>query len=230
MAGDPFGVAFGSDQAYWIVQFAQGGLTRMTTSGAKTFLGGLPKESPRQIAAGPGNTLWVTLDKKEGVLEAESVARISGLEPPVPPVTAPDTKIAKGPKKVVKTAKGKAKVEFRFSSTARGVGFECALTKLRKGKQQRQPVFKSCKSPRTYSLKPGRYRFRVRAVLAGQADQTPASRTFRVVHVKHKHRHRAADRSGRLRLGRHPVDSGAGAGGELPGNDRRGPRRALSDR
>ncbi|MGE5407902.1 MAG: hypothetical protein ACM3NV_04765 [Syntrophothermus sp.] len=185
LLGDPFGVALGADGAYWIVQFAPGALTRMTTSGQKTPLSGLPPESARQIAAGPGNTLWVTLTKNE----AEGVARVSGLEPPQGGGGgAPQTKIAKGPNKVVKTAKAKAKVSFRFTSTARGSGFECALTTLRKGKKQPQPVFKSCKSPKTYSLKPGRYRFRVRAVLAGQTDQTPASSTFRVVHVKPKHK------------------------------------------
>ncbi len=185
--GDPFGVAFASDGAYWYARSAKDDVARLTTNGEVSFVGGFPaKFFPRQITAGPDNTLWVTMEiPGENIYE---VARISGLEPPVPPVTVPETKIAKGPKKVVKTAKRKVKVKFRFSSTAQGASFECALTKLRKGKKQPQPVFKSCKSPRSYSLKPGRYRFRVRAVLAGQADQSPASRTFRVVHVKPKHK------------------------------------------
>ncbi|HEX2707921.1 MAG TPA: hypothetical protein VHM66_07940, partial [Solirubrobacterales bacterium] len=79
--GDPFGVALGADQAFWFAQFVQGGVTRLTSAGQKTLLTGLPKESPRQIAAGPGNTLWVTLVKAG----EEGVARISGLEPPLPP-------------------------------------------------------------------------------------------------------------------------------------------------
>lgn len=188
LTGDPFGVAFGSDQAFWVVQFAQGGLTRLTTTGQKTFLGGLPKETVRQIAPGPDNTLWVTLIKKEGVIEP-SVARISGLEPPVIPIAtpaAPQTKIAKGPKKTVKTAGKRAKVRFRFSSTTAGATFQCALTKVRKAKKggkAAKPQFKGCKSPKSYSLKPGKYRFSVRAVSAGVVDPSAATRSFRVIHL-----------------------------------------------
>ena len=193
LLGDPFGVALGSDQAFWIVQFAAGGLTRLTTAGSRTFLGGLAKESPRQIAPGPNNTLWVTLIKKEGVIEP-SVARISGLEPPVAPTppppltTPPTTKIGKGPKNVVKTTKNRAKVKFTFSSTTAGATFQCALTKLKtgkakKGKKAPKPSFKGCKSPKTFNLKAGKSRFWVRAVSAGVADPTPAKKTFSVVHV-----------------------------------------------
>lgn len=186
LLGDPFGVALGADGAFWIAQFAQGGVTRLTSTGAKTFLGGLPKESPRQIAPGPGNTLWVTLEKAG----EEGVARISGLEPPVIPITAPapapDTKIAKGPKKIVKTTGKRAKVKFRFTSTTAGATFQCALTKVKKvkkGKKAAKPQFKGCKSPKSYNLKPGRYRFSVRAVSAGVVDPSAATRSFRVVHV-----------------------------------------------
>lgn len=182
---DPFGVALGSDQAYWFAQFAAGGVVRMTTNGVKTPIGGLSKNSPRQIASGPNNTMWVTLEKNE----EEGVARISGLEPPVEPISArvPQTKIKLGPKGKVKTTGKRARVKFRFTSSAQGATFQCSLVKLRKGKKPPRAVFKNCKSPRTYSLKPGRYRFKVRAVVSGQVDPTPASRTFRVVHVaKHK--------------------------------------------
>jgi sugar lactone lactonase YvrE len=180
-SGDPFGVALGADQAYWVVRFADGALTRMTTAGERTSLGGLPKESARQIAAGPAgsNTLWVTLVKNE----AEAVARVSGLEPPVEKGgTAPQTRITKRPKHTVKTSGKRAKVRFRFASTIKGSSFQCALTKLHKGKKPK-PVFKSCKSPKSYSLKPGRYRFKVRAVASGVVDPSPAFGTFVVVHV-----------------------------------------------
>ncbi len=188
LLGDPFGVAYGSDQAFWIAQFAKGGVTRMATDGTLTFLGGLPVESPRQIAPGPGNTLWVTLVEKENVVKP-SVARISGLEPPFvppPPPAIPQTKIAKGPKGKVKTTAKRATVKFRFSSTTPGVSFECALVKgrkLKKGQKAPKPKYKGCKSPKSFSLKPGKSRFWVRAVNAGVADPTPAKRSFRVVHV-----------------------------------------------
>jgi len=73
-AGDPFGVAYGADKAYWIPRFASGDLLRLTTDGKTSTLGGLGKSSgPRRIATGPNKTLWVTLDN------ADKVARISGV-------------------------------------------------------------------------------------------------------------------------------------------------------
>ena len=100
------------------------------------------------------------------------VVRISGLEPPVTaPISAtkpkaPETKIGKGPKKTVKTKGKRAKVTFRFSSSTAGATFECALVTIKKGKgkKTRKPKFKGCKSPKKLSLKPGKYRFSVRAV------------------------------------------------------------------
>jgi streptogramin lyase len=189
LLGDPFGVAFGSDDAFWIVQFAKGGLTRLTSSGQKTFLGGLPVESARQIAPGPNNTLWVTLTQ----MEHEGVARISGLEPPAPPAPVnpvkpappvPETKILKGPKSKVKTALKRAKVAFKFSSSVLDSSFECALTTVRKGKKARAPRFSSCKSPKHLKLKAGKYRFWVRALSAGAVDPSPATQSFRIIPIR----------------------------------------------
>jgi streptogramin lyase len=197
--GDPFGAAYGSDGAYWFPLFggaAQPGVERMTTTGQHTYLGGLkPGFGARQITAGPDNTMWMTAENNE---EQEfEVVRISGLEPPAvipisggapPKPKAPETKISKGPKKTVKTRGKRAKVTFKFSSSAAGASFECALVakkKKGKGKKQPKPRFKACKSPQKYSLKPGKYRFSVRAVLSGVADPSPATSSFKVVHVKH---------------------------------------------
>jgi streptogramin lyase len=182
--GDPFGVDLGPDGAYWVAQFAQGGVTRITSTGQATFLGGLPIESPRQITAGPGNTLWVTLTK----MGAPGVARISGVDPEVAPQSAPrtaspQTKIGKGPKKVVKTRKKKAKVKFRFSSSTAGATFQCWMMRVTKKAQPAILKFKTCKSPKTYRLRPGRYKFRVRAVIGGVPDLTPAARNFRIVRI-----------------------------------------------
>ena len=192
---DPFGVALGSDGAYWAPEFNSDGLLRVTATGVVTGVTGFAKGSaPRQIAAGPGNTLWVTLEM------TKKIGRVSGLEPPLgpppPPATIPTTKIAKGPKDVVKTTKNRAKVSFRFSSGDPAASFQCrliALTPKGTGKKKpaaaskqakiKLPAFKACKSPRSYRLKPGRYRFQVRAVNAAGADLTPAKRTFKVVRV-----------------------------------------------
>lgn len=193
--GDPFGVALGPDGAYWIARSAAGELIRLTTEGEVTTLGGLPaKYFPRQVAGGPGGTVWVTMEiPGEGIA---AVARVTGVEaatvnnpppPPPPPPPAPQTQIKKSPKKVVKTGAKKAKVKFRFTSSTAGVSFQCSLTRL-KGKKTKQAAFKTCKSPKVYQLRPGRYRFKVRAVKAGVADATPAVRKFKIVRVPRRQR------------------------------------------
>jgi streptogramin lyase len=189
LLGDPFGVAFGGDGAFWVVQFAAGQLARVTTDGQLSFpIQGLPKESARQITTGPGGTLWVTLQKNG---EPGAVARISGVEPPpLPPaskpptstppptpVLAPRTNLAKG-KKLFKTKK-KAKVKFTFASPDIALRFECSLVRLR-GKKVVSDAFKPCRSPKVYRLVPGRYRFAVRALNGPVADPTPATCTIRV--------------------------------------------------
>ena len=98
---DPFGVAFGGDGAFWVAEFAGNRLARVTTDGQLTTLGGFPVvagQGPRQITAGPGNTLWATLDKP-GDPAATKIARITGVEPPPPPGDPPpgDPPPADGP-------------------------------------------------------------------------------------------------------------------------------------
>jgi streptogramin lyase len=189
--GDPFGVAFGSDGAFWIAETAGHSLTRLTPDNQTTKLTGFDEKlGPRQIAAGPGNTLWVTNEDFNNFEIPEKVARVSGVEAPAVPIagSAPETRIVKGPKKRVKTKRKRAKVRFTFRSPDAAAKFECALQKLKKrkgkkGKAAPKPRFKPCKSPKKYSLKPGKYRFSVRAVLNGVADPTPAKRTFRIVRV-----------------------------------------------
>jgi len=199
MEGDPFGVALGSDGAFWFAMSAASNLQRLAPDGTATPLNGFPEKIvnaepkkffPRQLAPGPNNTLWVTMEIPG---ETYEVARISGLEPPsIPtgdgakPGAAPETKIDKGPKKVVKTKSKRATVKFRFSSTTPGVAFECALVKkpVKKGKKTPQPKFRACTSPRKLKLKPARYRFSVRAVNGGVADPSPASSSFRVVRIR----------------------------------------------
>jgi virginiamycin B lyase len=83
---DPFGIAFGADQAYWFAQPITNNLGRLTADGQYTQLGGLSVAAgPRYLAPGPGNTLWVALQGLNGN-DAKKVARVSGLEPPAPPV------------------------------------------------------------------------------------------------------------------------------------------------
>jgi hypothetical protein len=191
--GDPFGVAYGEDGAFWFAQFNDGGVVRLATTGQKSFVGGLPKMSARQIAPGPNHTLWVTLVKEN----EEGLARISGLEPPVPTTTTttpanvvpvpagpvPDTKLGKHPKQVVKAAGKKVTVKFAFFSTVTGSTFQCELVErgAGKGKKAKASAFKSCRSPKVLRLAPGRYRFTVRAVADGVIDGSPIESSFRVV-------------------------------------------------
>lgn len=186
---DPFGITLGGDGAYWAPEFISDGLTRITGDGTVSGITGFAKASgPRQIATGPDNTLWVTLEM------TKKVGRVSGLEPPVapppPPPPVPDTKIDKGPKARVSTTRKKAAVTLKFSSTSAGATFECRLKRLpkkakggKKALSSKALAFKGCKSPKKFKLAPGRYRFEVRAVLGGKVDPTPAKRSFRVVRV-----------------------------------------------
>lgn len=85
---DPFGIAFGVDQAYWFAQAFGNDLGRLTADGQYTRLGGFSADAgPRYVATGPGNTLWVALQGINGQANTfTKVARVSGIEPPAPPV------------------------------------------------------------------------------------------------------------------------------------------------
>ncbi|HSK50883.1 MAG TPA: hypothetical protein VK889_10385 [Solirubrobacterales bacterium] len=187
---DPFGIALGPDGAYWSAEFISDGLTRLTPTGQLSDLTGFAKGSgPRQVAAGPGNTLWVTLTM------TNKIGRVSGVEvePPVvtPPPTAaivPETTIKAGPKGRLRIGGKRRKVKFRFQSPNLGVGFECRLKRLPRKPTAKasKAVFAPCQSPRAYRRGPGRYRFAVRAVLDGVADPSPAVRGFRIVRAHRK--------------------------------------------
>jgi virginiamycin B lyase len=76
-SGDPTGIVFGNDAAYWIARFGANDLVRFTPTGQQTKLTGFSTAAgPRQIAKGPGNTLWVSLETKK------KVARITGVSAP----------------------------------------------------------------------------------------------------------------------------------------------------
>ncbi len=156
---DPFGITYGADGAYWAAQFATNSLARVTATGALTTLALPAGSGPRQIAAGPGDTLWVTLDT------AEKVARVSGVTPAPAPNPAAETTLTKTPKKQIR----KATVRFRFTGTS-GASFQCRLDKR---------PWRNCSSPKTYRVKKGRHVFRVRAVLNATPDSSPAKWRFR---------------------------------------------------
>jgi streptogramin lyase len=125
---DPFGVAFGADGAFWIAEFAGNRLDRVTTDGQITSLGDFPAvagQGPRQIVAGPGNTLWATLDKP-GFDADTKIARITGVDPPAPPPPPPggDPPPVVTPPDVTAPLVSAAKL----SKTARAVTFRFTLS------------------------------------------------------------------------------------------------------
>lgn len=157
---DPFGVTFGTDGAYWVAQFAANSLGRLTPNGEYSTLALPAGSGPRQITAGPANTLWVTLDN------TEQVARVSGVVAPTPtpaPVN-PTTKITKKPAKVVR----KKSVRFRFTGTT-GSTFQCRM----------DAKWRTCAPGIKYRVARGKHVFRVRAVLGDEVDPTPAKWRFR---------------------------------------------------
>lgn len=103
--------------------------------------------------------------------------------PPPPPgdKDPPETKILKGPKGKIHAHK----VSFRFSSDEQGSTFRCKLDRRK---------FSSCASPKVYrNLKLGKHVFQVFAIdKAGNADTTPAKRTFKVVKKGQQKGHRHA--------------------------------------
>jgi hypothetical protein len=87
-----------------------------------------------------------------------------------PPVAgrAPNTFITQHPPRRTY----KRRVSFAFSSSIRGASFQCFYTS----------GWSPCRSPQRFRhLKPGRYRFKVRAVANGTKDPTPASWLFKVL-------------------------------------------------
>jgi hypothetical protein len=87
-----------------------------------------------------------------------------------PPVArpAPNTRLTRHPRHRTR----RRKVTFAFTSNVRGAYFQCFYT----------GGWRGCRSPEKFrDLKPGRYRFKVRAVANGRKDRTPASWLFKVV-------------------------------------------------
>jgi hypothetical protein len=84
-------------------------------------------------------------------------------------VDPPETKITKGPAKTT----SKRKVKITFESSEPGSSYQCKLDKR---------AYKACGSPFKKRVGEGRHKFSVYAIdAAGNRDQTPAKRKFKVV-------------------------------------------------
>lgn len=85
---------------------------------------------------------------------------------------APKVQITDRPSKTIRTKKAHARVRFRFGSSVKGSAFECRLDREK---------LRPCRSPRTYRLERGRYRFEVKALApSGRPGKSKTAR-FRVI-------------------------------------------------
>lgn len=144
---------------------------------------GIPAGSSvsRSIARGCATLLEDTDDTNDSASDFSLTApspRPNSISPPETACAggggAPDTEIDRGPKR--KTASSKA--TFRFSSPIAGVSFECQLDRR---------AYAPCGSPKVYvRVKPGKHVFRVRALLDGAADPSPAEYRWKVTKPKRR--------------------------------------------
>lgn len=124
-----------------------------------TDLDGNPRVLPGQLTCGP---------------EAAAVTDIGAYElvPVAPPCTPRITRV-----RITRARVGRGgSVRFAFKGVGTEIGFECRLQKTSsKRHRMRRARFSPCRSPKTYRhLKPGRYRFEVRALTASGSHSVPA--------------------------------------------------------
>jgi streptogramin lyase len=152
--GDPHGVVFGNDGAYWFATFGHPELLRMTTGGQVTKLTGFSANSgPRQITKGPGDTLWVSLEN------AQKIGRVSGVSAPpsgggpAADTTAPGVSALGMSDRTVVVGKGAtAKVAAKTGTTIRYTLSEAAKVTLRferklKGRRVKKGKRRVCAKP-----------------------------------------------------------------------------------
>jgi hypothetical protein len=103
-----------------------------------------------------------------------SAPSASGSEPFVPPslvprASLPNTRFLGRPRRRTRDRTP----TLRFRASVRGARFQCSLDRAR---------FRGCRSPHTTQpLRPGLHRIRVRAIVGGAVDPTPAKLVFEVV-------------------------------------------------
>jgi streptogramin lyase len=152
--GDPSGVVFGNDGAYWFARFGKDDLLRLTPTGQVTLPTGFSANSgPREITKGPGDTLWVSLES------AQKIGRVSGVSAPAPGGGATPDKTAPGVSglgmsdRTVVVGKGAtAKIAAKTGTTIRYTLSEAAKVTLRfdrklKGRRVKKGKKRVCAKP-----------------------------------------------------------------------------------
>ncbi len=145
-----------------------------------TTTSGLALACPRQLAVAYENALRsvnATVSDSGATCGGGAVGGGGGggNPPAAQPARPAETVLKSKPKSTIKTKKAKLKVKFSFSSDLSGATFEC---KLDKG------AYAACASPKSYTVKPGKHTFSVRAGGAGGVDASPATYKFKVVKTK----------------------------------------------
>ena len=205
---DPFGIVLGNDGAYWTARFASGDLGRIAPDGTVTALAIGAGTGPRQIAKGPGDTLFVGLET------AMKVARVTGVSaPPPPPVPAPPAPVpapvaapltlglhVTSARRIRAAVSAPATVTFRVQrrTIGRRVGATCRRATKRNHRRSRcvryvatGPAFRATATqagqlqvriPRSVRLRAGqRYRVTARAQSGGQRASAVQSRVRRAL-------------------------------------------------
>jgi streptogramin lyase len=72
---DPFGMAFAPDRNFWFAQFAKHRLGILSLGGDFSRLRLPDGSGPRDVAVGPKNRLWVTLETSEKIARIKGVTR-----------------------------------------------------------------------------------------------------------------------------------------------------------
>ena len=132
-----------------------------------TDLDGNPRELPAHATCGAPEPAVTDI----GAYEFVPFPLPCPLSPP------PNTTITK-----TKINRKKTTISFSFKAIGTESGFECKLVKPRvKHHKKPKAAFSACRSPKTYKhLRPGTYKFEVRALNPAGVDPTPATKKIKV--------------------------------------------------
>ncbi len=174
--GDPIGVVFGNDGAYWIANFGASRIRRLTPAGDLTEPITLPAGA-RFLAKGAGDTLWATLE------QANKIARITGVSaPPAPPVTAPPVFTPPPPTSAVAALHGHV---FRVSGKFVAIPISCQGSSTCNGKLTLRTAKAVAAAKKKRKLKLGSAKF---SVPAGQTKRVRVKLSKPALKLVRRHR------------------------------------------
>jgi len=131
----------------------------------------------RALTTTPGTYYWIVerfdcAAESDCFVTDDAIRSFTVAHRPTPP-PAPQTHLTRHPPHRTH----RHRVRFAFTSNIHSASFQCYYT----------GGWSHCRSPQTFRhLKPGRYRFKVRAVANGRRDRTPSKCFFRVMRRHHR--------------------------------------------